>query len=114
MKKIFIAGLMSLVLISCSSPQTILLDDGSVIKTKDDPKFNKRTKYYEYEDIEGNRGSVNSKRVKLIQPEGAELPEMAVPVEEPQEEVAAEPTVLPEEEVVTEEVTEATEEEVVE
>lgn len=102
MKKIFIAGLMSLVLMSCSSPQTILLDDGSVIKTKDEPTFNKRTKYYEYEDLEGNRGSVNSKRVKLIQPEGAELPEAVEPVEEPVKEVIVEPTVLPEKEAVTE------------
>ncbi len=113
MKKIFIAGLMSLVLISCSSPQTILLDDGSVIKTKDEPKFDRKTKYYEYEDLEGNRGSVNSKRVKLIQPEGAELPEVVEPVEEPVKEVSAEPVVLPEEEAVPE-VTEVVEEEAAE
>lgn len=117
MKKIIIAGLMSLVLISCSSPQTIILNDGSVIKTKDEPKFNKRTKYYEYEDIEGNRGSVNSKSVKLIQPEGAEIPEGLI-AEEPKEDVAAEPVkeapelpvaepaAAPEEEVVEEEVVE--------
>ena len=117
MKKIIITGLMSLVLISCSSPQTIVLNDGSVIKTKDEPKFNKRTKYYEYEDIEGNRGSVNSKSVKLIQPEGAELPEMAV-VEEPKEEVTeelveapiTEPAAAPEEKAVTEVVEEEVEE----
>ncbi len=117
MKKIIIAGLMSLVLISCSSPQTIILNDGSVIRTKDEPKFNKRTKYYEYEDIEGNRGSVNSKSVKLIQPEGAEIPEGLI-AEEPKEEVAAEPVkeapelpvaepaAAPEEEVVEEEAVE--------
>jgi len=98
MKKIFIAGLMSLVLISCSSPQTILLDDGSVIKTKDDPKFNRKTKYYEYEDVEGNKGSVNSKRVKIIQPEGAKMPEAVEPVEEPKDEVVSVPVAVPEEE----------------
>lgn len=109
MKKLIIAGLMSLVIISCSSPQTIVLNDGSVIKTRDEPKFNKRTKYYEYEDVEGNRGSVNSKSVKLIQPEGAEIPEGVI-AEEKKEEVAAEavevpvgePATAPEEEVFTE------------
>ena len=98
MKKIFIAGLMGLVLISCSSPQTILLDDGSVIKTRDDPKFNRKTKYYEYEDVEGNKGSVNSKRVKIIQPEGAKMPEAVEPVEEPKDEVVSVPVAVPEEE----------------
>ena len=63
MKKLFITGLMSLILISCSSPQTILLEDGSIIKTKDKPTFNKKTEYYEYVDIEGNKGSVNSKSI---------------------------------------------------
>ncbi|GLI56643.1 hypothetical protein PM10SUCC1_21570 [Propionigenium maris DSM 9537] len=117
MKKIIIAGLMSLVIISCSSPQTIVLNDGSVIKTKDEPKFNKRTKYYEYEDVEGNRGSVNSKSVKLIQPEGAEIPEGII-AEEQKEEVVAEPVEAPvaEPEAATKEdaVTEVVEEETVE
>lgn len=112
MKKIIIAGLMSLVIISCSSPQTIVLNDGSVIKTKDEPKFNKRTKYYEYEDIEGNRGSVNSKSVKLIQPEGAEIPEGVI-AEEPKEEVVVE-TVVEEVEVPAAEPEAALEEEATE
>ena len=113
MKKLLFISLLSLAIVSCSSPKSIVLTDGSVIKTSDEPKFKKKLDVYEYEDIEGNKGTVNASNVKLIQPIDAEIPEapkveeiVPVPVtlpaesvEEPVEQTEAEPV---EEEVTTE------------
>jgi len=75
MKKLFILSILSLALISCSSPQRIILKDGNTIETKDDPKFNKKTNYFEYVDKDGSKGRVNADMVEMIQPEDAKIPE---------------------------------------
>lgn len=115
MKKLLFISLLSLVIVSCSSPKSIVLTDGSVIKTSDEPKYKKRLDVYEYEDVDGNKATVNANSVKLIQPIDAEVPEVPmaaepVPVTLPAEPVevlepveVVEPTeAVPVEEVITE------------
>jgi len=54
------------VMIGCSSPQKIVLNNDNVIETRDSVKYDKKTGFYSYEDVEGNEGQVNSDEVKII------------------------------------------------
>lgn len=60
---IVVAGLFA----GCSSPQRITLKDNTVIETRDEVKYNKKTGFYEYEDITGKKHSVNSDSVLVIE-----------------------------------------------
>jgi len=60
---VFIAG----VLTGCSSPQRITLKDNTVIEARDEVKYNKRTGFYEYEDIRGKKNQINSDSILMIE-----------------------------------------------
>lgn len=60
---IFIAGILT----GCSSPQKITLKNNTSIVTKDEVKFNKRTGFYEYEDVTGKKSQINSDSILMIE-----------------------------------------------
>ena len=96
MKKLIYIGLVSMLLVSCSSPKHIVLTDGSVIRTKDEPEYKRKLDVYEYEDEQGNKGIVNAKSVKIIQPIDVEIPEPKVVEPQPAEKTEAVPETSPE------------------
>ena len=60
---VFVAG----VLTGCSSPQRITLKDNTIIEARDEVKYNKRTGFYEYEDIRGKKNQINSDSILMIE-----------------------------------------------
>ncbi|MFT0212665.1 YgdI/YgdR family lipoprotein [Pseudomonas sp. F1_0610] len=60
-----IASSLSL-LAGCSSPSIITLNDGREIQTVDQPEYNKKTGFYEYEQQDGKEASVNKDEVLTI------------------------------------------------
>lgn len=64
--KILAAVVLTVSIVGCSAPQKIVLSNDNVIETRDSVKYNKKTGFYTYEDIEGNKGQVNSDEVKII------------------------------------------------
>jgi len=65
-KKILAVMTLTGVMIGCSSPQKIILNNDNIIETRDSVKYDKKTGFYKYEDIDGNEGQVNSNEVKII------------------------------------------------
>ena len=63
MAVIFVTG----VLTGCSSPQRITLKDNTTIEARDEVKYNKKTGFYEYEDVTGKRHRVNSDSILMIE-----------------------------------------------
>ena len=54
-------------LAGCASSHYIIsTNNGTMIQTKGEPKFNKDTLMYEYEDLDGNSGSIKQADVKQI------------------------------------------------
>jgi hypothetical protein len=56
-----------LFLFGCASPHTITLTDGTVIQTKDKPKFNVREGFYKFKNDSGKKTSVNKDEVRTIE-----------------------------------------------
>lgn len=56
-----------LFLFGCASPHTITLTDGSVIHTKNKPKFNVREGFYRFKNDSGMKTSVNKDEVRTIE-----------------------------------------------
>ncbi len=50
-------------LTACSTPYTLTLKDGTVIETPDEPEFNRKTGFYEYETLDGKKVQVNKDEV---------------------------------------------------
>jgi outer membrane protein assembly factor BamE (lipoprotein component of BamABCDE complex) len=52
----------------CSTPYTITMNDGSTIETKDEPKLDRRSGFYEYKNTDGKTARVNKDQVRKMQP----------------------------------------------
>lgn len=61
---IFLFALMALV--ACSTPYRMMLKDGTVVQTVDEPKFDKDTGFYEYQAPDGKHVRVNKEQVVEI------------------------------------------------
>ena len=66
-KKGFLTLMVAGALVGCSTPQRIVLKDNTVIEARDEVKYNKKTGFYEYEDIAGNKNKINPAEVLHIQ-----------------------------------------------
>lgn len=52
----------------CSTPSVITMKDGREIQTVDTPDFDKKSNFYEYEQIDGSRVTINADEVESIKP----------------------------------------------
>ncbi len=67
LKRLVLSLVVAGAFVGCSSPQRIVLNDETVIETRDEVDYNKKTGFYEYEDVAGNENKVNSSEVLHIQ-----------------------------------------------
>ncbi len=51
----------------CSTPHTIVLNDGSKIQTRNEPKYVRKSGFYEYKDASGREAQVNKDQVQMIE-----------------------------------------------
>ena len=68
-KRIIPALLMTLglaVLAGCSTPSMITLNDGREIQTVDKPKFDEESGFYEFEQLDGKRATINKDQVQTV------------------------------------------------
>lgn len=56
-----------LLLNGCASTYTIVLTNGSMIHTKDEPKFNRKAGFYEFTDASGTEMQVNKDQIQRIE-----------------------------------------------
>ena len=61
-----IAMAAAVVIIGCASPHMITLLDGSTIESKAEPKFDKKTGFYEFKSATGEQVKVNKDEVRSI------------------------------------------------
>ena len=61
---VVILGCLSLA--GCASPSQITLLDGRQIPTKDTPRFDEQSGFYEYEELNGSKAQVNKDKVRSI------------------------------------------------
>ena len=54
------------VLAGCSSPSVITLNDGREIQTVDKPKYDEDSGFYEFEQLDGKRATINKDQVQTI------------------------------------------------
>ena len=55
-----------LTLAACSSPSAITLKDGTQLQTKDTPKYDKNSGFYEFEQLDGQPHKINKDDVHSI------------------------------------------------
>ena len=67
LKRLVLSMVVAGALVGCSTPQRIVLKDDTVIETRDEVDYNKKTGFYEYEDVAGNENKINSAEVLQIQ-----------------------------------------------
>lgn len=67
LKSLLVGAVLVVSTLGCSSPQKILLNDGTVIETRDEVDYDKKTGFYEYEDQDGKEAIVNSSEIKIIE-----------------------------------------------
>jgi len=67
LKRLVLSMVIAGAFIGCSTPQRIVLKDDTVIETRDEVEYNKKSGFYEYEDIAGNENRINSAEVLHIQ-----------------------------------------------
>lgn len=60
------AACMGAVLSGCSTPSSIILNDGKEIQTRDIPAYNDRTGFYEFRQIDGKLTRINKASVLTI------------------------------------------------
>ena len=68
-KRIIHALLMAIgftVLAGCSTPSVITLNDGREIQTVDKPKFDEESGFYEFEQLDGKRATINKDQVQTV------------------------------------------------
>ncbi|AVO51312.1 MULTISPECIES: YgdI/YgdR family lipoprotein [Pseudomonadaceae] len=53
-------------LAGCSSPSVITLNDGREIQTVDKPKFDEESGFYEFEQLDGKRATINKDQVQTV------------------------------------------------
>jgi len=56
----------ALIVGGCSSAHVVVMKDGRTIESKDQPKYNSKTGFYEYHSMDGNKVQVNKKEVVEI------------------------------------------------
>lgn len=54
------------VMAGCSSPSVITLNDGREIQTVDKPKFDEESGFYEFEQLDGKRATINKDQVQTV------------------------------------------------
>lgn len=54
------------VLAGCSTPSVITLNDGREIQTVDRPSFDEETGFYEFEQLDGKRATINKDQVRTV------------------------------------------------
>ncbi|TRX74842.1 YgdI/YgdR family lipoprotein [Pseudomonas mangiferae] len=54
------------VLAGCSTPSIVTLNDGREIQTVDEPRFDEKTGFYQFEQFDGRRARVNKDQVQSI------------------------------------------------
>ncbi|MDM9653294.1 YgdI/YgdR family lipoprotein [Pseudomonas mendocina] len=54
------------VLAGCSTPSVITLNDGREIQTVDKPKYDEDSGFYEFEQLDGKRATINKDQVQTI------------------------------------------------
>jgi len=54
------------VLAGCSTPSVITLNDGREIQTVDKPKYDEDSGFYEFEQLNGKRATINKDQVQTI------------------------------------------------
>ncbi len=75
MKKLFFIALLVVAFTACSSPQNIVLNDGTIIPTRDSVDYDEDSGVYEYENSDGEEVYVNKDNVKIILPAGDPIPQ---------------------------------------
>ncbi len=73
MKKLLCAISILAAFTACSSPKKIVLTDGTVITTKNNPDYDKEENVYTYKDLSGDKEIVNKDLVKTIVPASTEV-----------------------------------------
>lgn len=53
-------------LAGCASPSVITLTDGREIQTVDKPKYDEKSGFYEFEQLDGKRATVNKDQVQSV------------------------------------------------
>ncbi|UTW08447.1 YgdI/YgdR family lipoprotein [Pseudomonas benzenivorans] len=53
-------------LVGCASPSVITLNDGRELQTRDQPRYNAASGFYEFEQLDGTRAQVNKDQVSTI------------------------------------------------
>ncbi|GIZ12096.1 YgdI/YgdR family lipoprotein [Pseudomonas sp. NCCP-436] len=61
---LFTLGLATLA--GCSTPSVITLTDGRQIQTVDTPKFDEEAGFYEFEQLDGKRATINKDQVQSV------------------------------------------------
>ncbi|MGG2397358.1 YgdI/YgdR family lipoprotein [Pseudomonas sp. SH1-B] len=54
------------VLAGCASPSVITLNDGREIQTVDKPTFDEDSGFYEFEQLDGKRATINKDQVQTV------------------------------------------------
>lgn len=54
------------VLAGCASPSVITLNDGREIQTVDKPEYDEETGFYEFEQLDGKRATINKDQVQTV------------------------------------------------
>lgn len=69
MKKLLLPALLAgafATLAGCSTPSLIILNDGREIQAVDAPHFEKKTGFYEFQQLNGKRTRINKDQVRSI------------------------------------------------
>ncbi|MGP0175013.1 YgdI/YgdR family lipoprotein [Pseudomonas sp. NCHU5208] len=53
-------------LAGCSTPSVITLNDGREIQTVDTPDYDDETGFYEFEQLDGKRATINKDQVRTV------------------------------------------------
>ena len=53
-------------LVGCSTPSVITLNDGREIQTVDKPKYDEESGFYEFEQLDGKRATINKDQVQTV------------------------------------------------
>lgn len=54
------------VLAGCSSPSVVTLTDGREIQSTDTPKYDEKSGFYEFEQLDGKRVRINKDQVRSV------------------------------------------------
>ncbi len=61
-----IAMVAAVLILGCSTPHRITLQDGSTFESTAEPKFNKKTGFYEFKSRTGERVKLNKDEIRSI------------------------------------------------